>query len=208
MTIDLYTYATPNGHKASIMLEETALPYTVQLVDIEKGEQMRPEFLALNPNNKIPVIVDRDSGQTVFESGAILFYLAQKSGQFLPSSPEAHIETLEWLLFQVGHVGPMMAQLTHFRVSAPETLAYAIERFEREVLRLFCVLDKRLAKRNYLLNDYGIADIATWPWIDTYKDLDLSLDAYPNLKRWHALVAERPAVQKGLAVPQLERKEA
>jgi GSH-dependent disulfide-bond oxidoreductase len=208
MTIDLYTYATPNGHKASIMLEETALPYTVQVVDIEKGEQMKPEFLALNPNNKIPVIVDRDSGQTVFESGAILFYLAQKSGRFLPSSPKAHIETLEWLLFQVGHVGPTMAQLTHFRVSASEMLPYAIDRFEHEVLRLFRVLDKRLAERSYLLSDYGIADIATWPWIDTYKKLNLSLDAYSNLKRWHALVAARPAVQKGLAVPQLKRKEA
>lgn len=114
----------------------------------------------------------------------------------------------KWLLFQVGHVGPMMAQLWHFRVFASETLPYAIERYEREVLRLFRVLDKRLAKRNYLLNDYGIADIATWPWINAYRHLDLSLDAYPNLKRWHALVAARPAVQKGLAVPQLERKEA
>ena len=203
MTIDLYTYATPNGYKASIMLEETALPYTVQLVDIEKGEQMKPEFLALNPNNKIPVIVDRDSGQAVFESGAILFYLAQKSGQFLPPSPEAHIETLEWLLFQVGHVGPMMGQLWHFRVFASESLPYAIGRYEREVLRLFRVLDNRLAERNYLLNDYGIADIATWPWINAYRHLDLSLDTYLNLKRWHGLIATRPAVQKGLAVPQL-----
>jgi GST-like protein len=176
-------------------------------VDIEKDEQMKPEFLALNPNNKIPVIVDRDTDQTVFESGAILFYLAQKSGQFLPSSPQTHIETLEWLLLQVGHIGPMMGQLWHFRVFASENLPYAVGRYEREVLRLFGVLDKHLAERNYLVGDYGIADIATWPWINAHSHLALSLDAYPNLKHWHAAIGERPAVQKGLTVPQVNHKE-
>lgn len=201
--IDLYTYATPNGRKASIMLEETGLPYDVHLIDINRGDQRSPEFQALNPNGKIPVIVDRANGRTVFESGAILFYLAEKSGRFNPPTAEARTETLQWMLFQVAHVGPMMGQLWFFRRSAPEKIALAIERYEREVLRLFGVLDQRLRDRDYLVGDYGIADIMTWPWINSFGELGLTLDAHPNLKRWHGVIAQRPAVVRGLAVPKL-----
>jgi GSH-dependent disulfide-bond oxidoreductase len=201
--VDLYTYATPNGHKASIMLEETGLPYAVHVVDIERGEQPSPEFRALNPNGKIPVIVDSATRRTVFESGAILLYLAQKSGRFNPATPDKQIETLQWLLFQVGHVGPMMGQLWYFKVFAPEKIPLAIERYEREAVRLFGVLNERLHNRDYLIGDYGIADIANWPWIDTFPRLGLTLDEHPKLNRWHQEIAQRPAVIRGLAVPNL-----
>ena len=203
MTIDLYTYATPNGHKVSIMLEETGLPYAVHVVDIERGDQYLPEFRALNPNGKIPVIVDRATRRTVFESGAILSYLAQKSGRFYPPTPDEQIETLQWLFFQVGHLGPMMGQLWYFKVFAPEKIPLAIERYEREAVRLFGVLNERLHDRDYLLGDYGIADIANWPWIDAFPQLGLTLDGHPNLKRWHQEIAKRPAVIRGLRVPNL-----
>ena len=150
LMIDLYTYATPNGHKASIMLEETGLPYAVHVVDIERGDQHAPKFRALNPNGKIAVIVDRATRRTVFESGAILSYLAQKSGRFYPSTPDEQIETLQWLFFQVGHIGPMMGQLWYFKVFAPEKIPLAIERYEREAVRLFGVLNERLRDRDYL----------------------------------------------------------
>lgn len=207
--IELYTDQTPNGHKASIMLEETGLPYQAHRVDIEKGDQHRPEFLALNPNNKIPVIVDPDRGRTIFESGAILFYLAECSGVLKPEGPDEAGRTLQWTLFQAAHVGPMIGQLWHFKVFATETLLYAIERYERETLRILSVLDGELAKRPYLVGDrYGIADVMTWPWINALPKLGVTLDTNPHLKRWHAEIAARPAVQRGVAVPVLREQDA
>lgn len=206
--IELYTYQTPNGHKASIMLEETGLPYEVHVVDIEKGDQSRPEFLALNPNSKIPVIVDPDRSRTVFESGAILFYLADRSGVLKPEGPE-ETSTLQWVLFQAAHVGPMIGQLWHFKLSAKEKLPYAIERYERETARILRVLDGELARRPYLVGvSYGIADVMTWPWINALPKLGVMLDATPHLQRWHAEIAARPAVQRGLAVPLLHEQGA
>jgi GST-like protein len=201
--IDLYTYATPNGHKASIMLEETGLPYTVHVVDIERGDQHSPEFRAPSPNAKIPVIVDRATHRTVFESGAILLYLAQKSGRFNPATADKQMETLQWLFFQVGHIGPMLGQLWYFKVFASEKIPLAIERYEREAVRLFGVLNERLRDRDYLIGDYGIADIANWPWIDAFPQLGLTRDEHPKLKRWHQVIAKRQAVIRGLAVPNL-----
>jgi GSH-dependent disulfide-bond oxidoreductase len=206
--IELYTYQTPNGHKASIMLEETGLPYEVRVVDIEKGDQSRPEFLALNPNKKIPVIVDPDRSRTVFESGAILFYLADRSGVLKPKGSE-ETSTLQWVLFQAAHVGPMIGQLWHFKVSAKENLPYAIERYERETARILRVLDGVLASRPYLVGvSYGIADVMTWPWINALPKLGVTLDATPHLQRWHAGIAARSAVQRGLAVPVLHEQGA
>lgn len=189
------------------MLEETGLTYDVHIVDIERGDQHSPEFRALNPNGKIPVIVDRATGQTVFESGAILSYLAEKSGHFNPPTLEARIETLQWLFFQVGHIGPMLGQLWYFKHSASEKIPLAIEGYQRETLRLFGVLDERLRDREYLAGDYGIADIATWPWINSFPELGVTLDKHPNLKRWHDEIAKRPAVIRGLAVPSLTELE-
>lgn len=207
--IDLYTYQTPNGHKASIMLEETGLPYAVHLIDIEAGDQHRPSFLALNPNNKIPVIVDHDHDRTVFESGAILLYLAERSGVLQPSSPQALSKTLQWSFFQAAHVGPMIGQLWHFKVFAKEKLPYAIERYERETARILRVLDGELALRPYLVEaSYGIADIMVWPWIDALPKLGVSLTDTPHLQRWHETIAARPAVQRGLAVPVLAHADA
>ena len=207
--IELYTYQTPNGHKASIMLEETGLPYEVQVVDIETGDQHRPEFLALNPNNKIPVIVDPDRNRTVFESGAILFYLTDRSGVLRPVGSDETGLTLQWALFQAAHVGPMIGQLWHFKVFATEKLPYAIERYARETTRILGVLDGELAKRPYLVGDrYGIADIMTWPWINALPKLGVTLDSTPSLQRWHAEIAARPAVQRGLAVPVLRERAA
>jgi GSH-dependent disulfide-bond oxidoreductase len=205
--IQLYTYQTPNGHKASIMLEETGLPYAVHVVDIE-GDQHRLEFLALNPNNKIPVIVDPDRDRTVVESGAILFYLADRSGVLKPEGSDETTRTLQWTLFQAAHVGPMLGQLWHFKVFAHEVLPYAIERYERETARILHVLDGELAAKPYLVGaHYGIADVMTWPWIDALPKLGLALDATPHLRRWHAEIATRPAVQRGLAVPILREEE-
>jgi len=207
--IDFYTYQTPNGHKVSIMLEETGLPYTVHVVDIEKGDQHLPQFLALNPNNKIPVIVDPDRNRTVVESGAILFYLADRSGVLTPEGADEGSRTLQWTLFQAAHVGPMIGQLWHFKVFAAEKLPYAIERYERETARLLNVLEGELARRSYLVGDrYGIADIMTWPWINALPKLGVSLDGNRHLKRWHAEIAARPAVQRGIAVPALREHDA
>jgi len=185
------------------MLEETGLPYAVHVVDIELGDQHSPEFRALSPNAKIPVIVDRPTRRTVFESGAILSYLAQKSGRFNLATADKQIETLQWLFFQVGHIGPMLGQLWYFKVFAPEKIPFAIERYEREAVRLFGVLNERLRDRDYLVGDYGIADIANFPWIDAFPQLGLTLDGHPNLKRWHQEIVKRPAVIRGLAVPNL-----
>ena len=206
--IQLYTYQTPNGHKASIMLEETGLPYKVHVVDIEKGDQLRPDYLALNPNNKIPVIVDPDRDRTVFEFGAILFYLARRSGVLEPKGSEEADRTLQWTLFQAAHVGPMIGQLWHFKVSAGEKLPYAIDRYERETARILKVLDRELATRAYLVgSSYGIADVMSWPWINALPKLGLSLDPTPHLQRWHAAIAARTAVQRGIAVPVLNPHE-
>lgn len=199
--IDLYTFGTPNGHKASIMLEEVELPYNVHKIDITKGDQFTPEFVAINPNSKIPAIVDRDTDITVFESGAILIYLAEKTGKLLPKNDKERIQVLSWLMLQMGSVGPMLGQLNHFKKFAPEKIPYAIERYEKETLRLYSVLDKQLAEREFICGDYSIADIATYPWIAIYEWQGLTLDSHPNLKRWVETVQQRPAVERGMAVP-------
>ncbi|WP_119271112.1 glutathione S-transferase family protein [Taklimakanibacter deserti] len=202
--IELHTYQTPNGHKASIMLEETGLPYSVHVVDIDKGRQHEPEFLRLNPNNKIPVIVDPDRHRTVFETGAILFYLAERSGALRPRDADEALTTLQWTLFQAAHLGPMLGQLWHFKVFARERLPYAIERYENEATRLLAILDHELARRPYLVGaQYGIADIMTWPWINALSKLGRSLAHTPHLKRWHAAIAARPAVRRGIAIPHI-----
>lgn len=200
--IDLYTFTTPNGRKASIMLEEVELPYNVHKIDITKNEQFTPDFIAINPNSKIPAIVDQDADVTVFESGAILLYLAEKTGKLLPTDKQGYFEVLEWLMFQMASVGPIFGQLNHFKRFAPEKIPYAIERYEKETLRLYSVLDKQLAKRKFICGDYSIADIATYPWVAIYEFQELTLDNHPNLKRWVETVQDRPAVQRGMAVPE------
>jgi len=199
--IDLYTFGTPNGRKASIMLEEVELPYTVHQIDISKGEQFSEEFVAINPNSKIPAIIDRDTGITVFESGAILIYLAEKTGKLLPTDQKARFQVIEWLMLQMGSVGPMFGQLSHFRRFATEQIPYAIARYEKETLRLYTVLDKQLSGREFVCGDYSIADIAIYPWVAVYEFVNLTLDNHPNLKRWVETVQQRPAVQRGMAVP-------
>lgn len=203
--IQLYTYQTPNGHKAAIMLEETGLPYEVHIVDIEHGDQRQPAFLALNPNNKIPVITDPDRSRTVFESGAILTYLAERSGRLLPASADERLTTLQWTLFQAAHLGPTLGQLWNYRIFAAEKIPAVIARFEREAARVYGVLDGVLAGRSHLAGEaYGIADIMTWPWIHAgLVHIGVDLDASPNIRRWYDTVAARPAVQRGLRVPVL-----
>jgi GST-like protein len=196
--IDLYTFTTPNGRKPVIMLEEVALPYMLHRVDITKGEQFKPEFLAINPNNKIPAIIDRDTSTTVFESGAILIYLAEKAGKLLPTNQKERFQVLEWLFLQVGSIGPMFGQFEHFKRYAPEQVPYALQRYEKETLRLYSVLDRQLEHSEYIAGDYSIADIAIFPWMATYKHLNLTLDDHPNLKRWFETVNQRPAVQTGM----------
>lgn len=199
--IDLYTFTTPNGRKASIMLEEIELPYTVHVIDITKGDQFTPEFVAINPNSKIPAIVDRDADMTVFESGAILIYLAEKTGKLLPTDQKNRFLVLEWLMFQMASVGPMFGQLNHFKRFAPEKIPYAIDRYEKETLRLYSVLDSQLAKHEFICGDYSIADIATFPWVASYEFQGLTLNNHANLKRWFETIQARPAVQKGMNVP-------
>jgi GSH-dependent disulfide-bond oxidoreductase len=200
MTIDLYTFTTPNGRKPLIMLEEISLPYTVQIVDITKGDQFKPEYVAINPNSKIPAITDRETGLTIFESAAILIYLAEKAGKLLPTAQKERFQVLEWLMFQIGSIGPMFGQLGHFKQFAPEKIPYAIERYEKETLRLYGVLDLQLTQHEFIAGDYSIADIATFPWIASYDRFGLSLDNYPNLKRWFEIVQQRPAVEKGMTM--------
>ncbi len=196
--IDLYTWSTPNGRKASIMLEEVGLKYTVIPTDISKNESRTDDFLAMNPNGKIPVIVDRDAGRTVVESGAILLYLADKSGQLLPTG-----DTLEWMFFQAAHVGPMLGQLGYFKVFAKEPVPAAIAQFEAEVARVLGVLDTRLAKSaNLGGSGFGLADIMTYPWVVAARDrLGVDFSAMPQLTRWLAETAVRPGVARGMAVP-------
>ncbi|MGL4884388.1 MAG: glutathione S-transferase N-terminal domain-containing protein [Waterburya sp.] len=199
--IDLYTFSTPNGRKASIMLEELGLDYTVHTIDITKGEQFTPEFVAINPNSKIPAIVDHDSDITIFESGAILIYLAEKTGKLLATDPKQRFHTIEWLMFQMGSIGPMFGQYNHFYKYAPEKIPYAIDRYKKETLRLYDVLNTQLAKTEYISGDYSIADIAIYPWVAAYKFMELTLDGHSNLKRWYETLTERPAIQRGMKVP-------
>ncbi|NET01832.1 MAG: glutathione S-transferase family protein [Sphaerospermopsis sp. SIO1G1] len=198
--IDLYTYTTPNGKKPAIMLEEVGLPYTLHKVDITKGEQFTPEFIAINPNSKIPAMVDRETDITVFESGAMLIYLAEKTGKLLPENPKQRSQVIEWLMFQMASVGPMFGQLGHFRNSAPEEVNYAINRYEKETLRLLGVLEKQLQNQEYIAGEYSIADIATFPWIGAYKYLKITLDDYPQIQRWKETMKQRPAVKAGMAL--------
>ena len=200
--IDLYTWSTPNGRKASIMLEECGLPYQVHPIDIGKDQQFAPEFLQISPNNKIPAIVDRDSGQSVFESGAILIYLAEKTGMFLPTAPKARIATLEWLMFQMGGIGPMLGQAHHFLKFNPGKAPYAEERYGAEARRLYGVLDRRLGVVPYFAGaDLTIADFATWPWLSRWEWQGVDLSTVPNVRRWYVELAARPGVQRGYDVP-------
>jgi len=205
--IDFYTWTTPNGRKVSIMLEETGLPYRVHAIDISKGDQFKPEFVAINPNSKIPAIVDPDGPDgrpiSIFESGAILIWLAEKTGQFLAADQRRRSEALQWLMFQMGGVGPMFGQAHHFRKFAPEPVPYAIERYTKEAQRLYGVLDRRLAEASYLAGDYSIADMATYPWVARHEWQGVSLDEHPNVKRWFEAIGARPAVQRGMAVPKI-----
>ncbi len=202
--IDLYYWPTPNGHKIPIMLEETGLEYRVRPVNMLRGEQFRPSFLKVNPNNKIPAIVDRDGpgGRpfTLFESGAILQYLAEKTGKLMPRDVAGRYTVIQWLTFQVANVGPMFGQCGHFLGYAPKKIPYAIERYRNETLRLYGVMDRRLAKLPYLAGDYSIADIATWPWVRVRWLHRIELDEFPNLRRWYEAIGRRPAVQRGVAL--------
>ncbi len=202
--IDLHTWKTPNGRKVSVFLEEAGLPYRVVPVNLGEGAQHAPEFLALNPNGRIPAIVDHDAPGgplAVFESGAILIYLAEKTGRFLPTEPRARADALAWLMFQMAGVGPMMGQASWFANSAPEPAPLALERYVNESRRLMTVLDGRLADRAYLAGEYGIADMATFPWIDAAWPL-LGGDAMPHLGAWRERVGARPAVRRGMQVPE------
>ena len=203
--IDVYSWATPNGHKVHIMLEECALPYRVHAVNIGAGDQFKPQFLAISPNNKIPAIVDDEGPQggpvSIFESGAILVYLAAKTGKFLPKSDRDKFAVLEWLMFQMGGVGPMLGQAHHFRLYAPEKIEYAINRYSNEAKRLYGVIDRRLAQSEWLgCDEYSIADIATYPWLRNWKGQGIELADYPHLKAWFERIEQRPAVQKGVKV--------
>jgi len=209
--IDVFSWPTPNGHKVHIMLEECGLPWRVHAVDIGKGDQFKPAFLAISPNNKIPAITDPDGpdGQPIslFESGAILVYLAGKTGRLLGRTDRQRYEVLQWVMFQMGGVGPMLGQNHHFRQYAPEKLPYAIDRYTNEARRLYGVIDRRLAASRWLGGDeYSIADIATWPWLRNWKNQGIELGDYPRLSAWFHAMEERPAVQRGVKVLADRRK--
>jgi GST-like protein len=200
--IELFTSATPNGHKVSIALEELDLPYQVRPILLDSQEQKQPWFLAINPNGRIPAIVDHGNDDfAVFESGAILIYLAERTGKLLPSDPKQRSRALQWLMFQMGGIGPMMGQANVFVRYAPERIEYAIGRYQRECRRLFEVLDGHLKDHEYLADEYSIADIATWPWVQGYQWASLSIDGLTHLSRWLEAIRARPAVQRGVAVP-------
>jgi GST-like protein len=204
--IDAYSWPTPNGRKVHVMLEETGLEWTYHPVDISKDEQFDPAFLKISPNNKIPAIIDHDGFDgkpvSVFESGAILIYLAEKTGKFMPTEPRERLSTLEWLMFQMGGVGPMFGQANHFRRFAKEEVPYGIKRYTDEAHRLYRVMDKRLGECAYLAgDDYTIADIATFPWVARYEWHGIALEDIPNVKRWFDAISARPAVAAGMAVP-------
>jgi GST-like protein len=202
--IQLYTWVTPNGKKVSIMLEELEIPYVVHPVNLSQGEQFKPEYLAINPNNKIPAIIDEDGPDgkpfTLFESGAILMYLAEKSGQLWPADMRRRYSVIQWLMFQMGGVGPMFGQANYF-YRLEEKVPYAIERFHKEARRLYNVMDQELARSAYLAGEYSIADIATYPWVWRHEIHHVKLEEYPNVKRWYDTLSKRPAVQKGMEVP-------
>ena len=208
--IDLYTWPTPNGHKVHIMLEECGLPYHVHPVDIGAGDQFRPEFLAISPNNKIPAIVDPDGPDgrpiSLFESGAILLYLAGKTGRFLPADVRGKYVALQWLMFQMGGFGPMLGQAHHFRLYAPEQIDYAIDRYTNEARRLYGVIDRRLGQVAFVAGEYGIADMAIFPWARSHANQGVDLADYPNVRRWFDAVNARPAVQRALQVLADRRK--
>jgi GSH-dependent disulfide-bond oxidoreductase len=199
--IDLYTWTTPNGRKVSILLEELGLPYEVHPIDISKDEQFQPSFLAIAPNNRIPAIVDRDTGFHLMESGAILLYLAEKAGKLLPQDRDQRYRVIEWLMWQMGGAGPMLGQVHHFVKFNPGVAPYAEERYSKEAKRLYGVLDRRLEGRDFVADDYSIADIAIWPWMARFDWQGIDLDQFPNVKRWYLRIAERPAVQRGYHVP-------
>ena len=209
--IDLYYWTTPNGHKITLFLEETGLEYSIKPINIGKGEQFSPDFLAIAPNNRIPAIVDhapKDGGQPVclFESGAILLYLAEKTGQFLSSDLRERMDTLQWLFWQMAGLGPMAGQNHHFGTYAPEKIPSAIDRYVRETARLYGVLNKQLADRPFIAGDYSIADMACYPWIVPYERQQQSLDDFPHLKRWFHTIAERPATQRAYALAETINK--
>ncbi|WP_244846692.1 glutathione binding-like protein [Caballeronia sp. SL2Y3] len=209
--IDVYSWPTPNGHKIHIMLEETGLEYRAHPVDIGAGDQFKPDFLAISPNNKIPAIIDNDGPEgkpfALFESGAILVYLAEKTGKLLPPDAIGRYTTIQWLMFQMGGVGPMLGQTHHFRNYAPEKIDYAINRYTNEARRLYGVMDKQLGVTQYLAgNEYTIADIATFPWTRSWENQGIVLDEFPNVRRWFDAIAARPAVERGVQVLARERK--
>ena len=204
--IDLYTWPTPNGHKIHIMLEETGLPYNVIPIDINKGDQFDPEYLKLSPNNKMPAMVDTDGpgGEPygLFESGAILMYLAEKTGQFMPAEMAARYRVIQWLMFQMGGIGPLFGQAHHFMFNPSEVVPYAQERYHKEAKRLYKVMNTQMQGNRYLAgDDYTVADIATFPWVDRFRRHQVDLAEFPNVKRWHEELWERPAVKKGMEVP-------
>lgn len=203
--ITLYTWPTPNGKKISILLEELKLPYKAVPIDIGAGDQFAPDFLKISPNNKIPALVDSEGPDgkpiSIFESGAIMIYLAGKTGKFLPKTDRERYDVLQWLMFQMGGLGPMLGQAHHFRLYAPESIQYAIDRYTKEAHRLYGVLDKALEKTGYLAaGQYTIADMACWPWVGSHNNQGVALDQYPNVLRWFNKIAERPAVKKGSAL--------
>lgn len=199
--IDLYTWTTPNGRKISIFLEEAGIPYEAHGIDINNGEQFTPEFLKISPNNKIPAIVERDTGFSVMESGAILLYLAEKHGVFLPTDPQAKARVVEWLMWQMGGLGPMAGQAHHFLKFNPGKAPYAEERFGKEVQRLYAVLNTQLEGQDFICGEYSIADMATWPWVSRYEYHRVDLNDFPNVQAWYKRILNRPAVQKGYQVP-------
>jgi len=199
--IDLYTWSTPNGRKVSIMLEECGLEYRAHAVNITKDEQFKPDFLKISPNNRIPAIIDRDNGRSLFESGAILLYLAEKTGKFWPQDPDRRWQTVEWLMWQMGGIGPMIGQVHHFVRNNKGKSPYAEERYVKETHRLYGVLDKRLAEHKYVAGLYSIADMAIWPWISRFEWHTVDLNQYANVARWYKAIAARPAVARGYDVP-------
>jgi GSH-dependent disulfide-bond oxidoreductase len=204
--IELYSWPTPNSYKISIFLEEAGLPYRVHPIDIGRGDQFNPDFLKISPNNKMPAIVDPDGPggkpYSVFESGAILMYLAEKTGKFMPKDMAARYRVIQWLMFQMGGVGPMLGQAHHFRQYAPEKIEYAVNRYTNEAKRLYGVIDRRLGESQWLADDYSIADMAVFPWLRPYERQGQKLEDFPNLKRWFDTINARPAVQQGLQLQQ------
>ncbi len=202
--IDIYSWPTPNGHKIHIMLEETGLEYNVHQINIDKGEQFNGDFLKISPNNRIPAMVDQDGPEnksiSIFESGAMLIYLAEKVDKFIPSNAQSRYLTFQWLMWQMGGVGPMFGQSNHFSHYAPEKITYAIDRYNNECLRLYNVMDKRLNEADYLAGDYSIADIATFPWARGFERRGVEISEFPNVERWLNKINERPAVKRGVQI--------